>query len=217
MTQSRLKAKFYERFDTCELAQKLLGKLLVRWQDGVRLSGIIVETEAYLPSGDTASHSHRGPTPRNTAMFMQPGTLYVYSIHTRYCMNIVSESQGIGAAVLVRALEPWEGIEQMRENRQAHHDRDLTSGPGRLCQALQVDRTLDKSNLLTSDAIWLEDSPAEVRHRDWTFHASPRIGISSAQDALLRFFIDGHHCVSGLARLHRQKRHWTFGNATKRG
>jgi DNA-3-methyladenine glycosylase len=205
----RLPKLFYEA-DTLALARDLLGTLLVRHVNGERLSGIIVETEAYLATGDPASHSHRGPNRKNAAMFMPAGTLYVYSIHAKYCMNIVTEDPKSGAAVLVRALEPYEGIEAMQKRRGREGLRDLCSGPARLCQAMAIDAALDKLDLTTSDEIWLEEPPSVVRKRQWEVAVSPRIGISSAQDALYRYFIDGHYCVSGLARLHSQKRAWLF-------
>jgi len=183
---------------------------LVRKLDGQRLSGIIVETEAYLAADDPASHSYRGPNRKNAAMFLPAGTLYVYSIHAKYCMNIVTEDPDTGAAVLVRALEPCEGIATMQQRRGREGLRDLCSGPARLCHALAIDAALDKVDLTTSNAIWLEKPPAAVKQRQWSIAVSPRIGITSAQDALYRYFIDGHYCVSGLARLHSQKREWLF-------
>jgi DNA-3-methyladenine glycosylase len=208
-TQRRLTKRFYVG-DTVDVARRLLGALLVRQLDGVRLSGIIVETEAYLPTDDPASHSHRGPGRRNAAMFMPAGTLYVYTIHAKYCLNIVTESQDVGAAVLVRALEPWQGLERMRALRGKVEPRDLCSGPARLCQAMAIDTAQDKLDLVRSEEIWLEEAPPVVRQRPWTVTATSRIGISSAQDLPYRYFIDGHHCVSGLARQHSQKRDWTF-------
>lgn len=207
--QSRLAKQFYAA-NTLTLARDLLGTLLVRQLDGERLSGIIVETEAYLAADDPASHSHRGPNRKNAAMFMPAGTLYVYSIHAKYCMNIVTEDADIGAAVLVRALEPYEGIETMQQRRGRESLRDLTSGPARLCHALAIDAALDKVDLTTSRDLWLEQPPSAVKERQWDVAVSPRIGISSAQDALYRYFMDGHYCVSGLARLHSRKREWLF-------
>ena len=212
-SMSRLPGKFYEE-DTLSVARNLLGTLFVRKLHGHRLSGIIVETEAYLSTEDPASHSHRGPNRKNAAMFMPSGTLYVYSIHAKYCLNIVTEAENVGAAVLVRALEPWEGIDQMRLHRSKEDPRDLCGGPARLCQALAIDNANDKLNLATSDEIWLEQSPAVVRQRKWKVTTTSRIGISSARDLPYRYFIDGHHCVSGLARLHSQKRDWSFATSS---
>ena len=196
--------------DTLSVAQNLLGCLLVRRQSGQRLSGIIVETEAYLADGDTASHSHVGLKKRNAAMFQPAGTLYVYSIHAKYCMNVVTEPAETGAAVLLRALQPWEGIEQMQVNRQAQALRDLCTGPARLCQAMNITTAQDKIDLISSNEIWIEPPLPSVIDRSWRITRSSRIGLSSAQELPYRFFIDGHICVSGLARLHQAKREWSF-------
>lgn len=207
--QRRLPEKFYAT-DTLALAQQMLGTLLVRSIDGQRLSGVVVETEAYLSAEDPASHSQRGPGRKNAAMFMPAGTLYVYSIHARYCLNIVTEAENVGAAVLIRALEPWEGVERMRQHRARESPRDLCSGPARLCEALAIDSSKDKLNLITSSEVWLEPRPSEVARRSWDVISTPRIGISSANELLYRYFIDGHLCVSGLARHHSRKREWSF-------
>ncbi len=207
----RLTADFYEG-SPISVAQSLLGKLLVRRVGRQRISGIIVEVEAYLSDNDSASHSARGPSPRNASMFAAAGTLYVYTIHAKFCMNVVTESIGTGSAVLIRALEPWRGIEFMQQQRGLNTTwRHLCSGPAKLCQALAIDRTLDGIDLMTSNDVWIESSVEIVEQLRWSTVASPRIGISSATEHLYRFFIDGHACVSGLARLHTQKRGWTFG------
>lgn len=206
---ARLDRNFYDA-DTLSVARNMLGTLLVRNLHGHRLSGIVVETEAYMAADDPASHSHRGPNRKNAAMFMPAGTLYVYSIHAKYCLNIVTERASVGAAVLVRALEPWEGIDQMRLHRGKQQPRDLCSGPARLCQALAIDGAEDKLDLTISDQVWLERPPTAVEGHKWKITATSRIGISSARELQYRYFIDGHHCVSGLARLHSQKRAWSF-------
>lgn len=206
---NRLNQTFYEQA-TVSVARQLLGKLLVRAEGGIRISGIVVEVEAYLSSDDAASHSHRGPKPRNQTMFARSGHLYVYSIHAKYCLNIVTEAAGSGAAVLIRALEPWEGTRIMAQRRSNGSPRQWTTGPARLCQALDVDRSLDGVDLCSSDQIWLERSPRITTQIPWKITTSPRIGISSAADLPLRFFIDGNRFVSGLARLHQQPRTWAF-------
>lgn len=208
-THARLPPTFYDG-DTLSIAQSLLGKLFVRRLHGQRVSGIIVEVEAYLGLADSASHAFRGPNRRNAAMFLPAGTIYVYSIHAKYCLNVVTQTAGIGEAVLVRALEPWEGLNYMRKHRGRDTPRDLCSGPGRLCQALAVGTECDKLNLIESQEVWLEEPPAEVNAQPWSVTSSSRIGISSSQSALYRYFIDGHQCVSGLARLHQQRRSWSF-------
>jgi len=195
---------------TITLARDLLGKLIVRQLAGQRLSGIIVEVEAYLAENDPASHSHRGLNRKNAAMFMDAGTLYVYPIHAKHCLNVVSEPAGIGAAVLIRAIQPWDGLEQMQRLRNTTDYRLVGSGPARLCQALAIDRTHDQQDLITSEEIWIEKAPIAVAAINWQVTASPRIGISQAKDLPYRWFIDGHQCVSGLARFHSQRRHWMF-------
>lgn len=227
----RLKREFFQT-ETLSLATQLLGKLCVRSINGERVSGIIVECEAYLAQGDPASHSHRGPGRRNASMFLGPGALYVYSIHAKYCANIVTAPEGIGEAILIRGLQPWEGVDVMRQRRglstpeitaevtPTYHGnhrgdyRDLSAGPARLCQSLDIDRSLDGVDLAESDSIWLESSPMAVSARDFTITATPRIGISTARDSLYRFFIDGHQCVSGLARDHSTRRSWLFSQAS---
>jgi len=210
-TQTRLTPSDFH-LPTLDLARSLLGKLLVRQLAGQRLSGIIVEVEAYLAKDDPASHSYRGKNRKNAAMFMQAGTLYVYPIHAKHCLNVVSEPVGVGAAILIRALEPWEGIEQMKLHRGTGDLRSLCTGPARLCQSLAIDREHDQINLCASREIWLEAAPNLTAQKTWQVTASPRIGISAAQSTPYRWFVDGHLCVSGLARLHQQRRHWTFGS-----
>ena len=122
------------------------------------LGGLIVETEAYLAADDPASHSHRGPTPRNRSMFAEPGTLYVYSIHAKYCMNAVTEAEGVGSAVLIRAMEPIWGIELMQFARGTEDRLRLCRGPAMLCQALSIDRSYDGSDISeTSSDLWISD------------------------------------------------------------
>src|SRR4051812_23184599 len=148
-----------------QLAQRLIGQRLVRiLDDGPRLAGIIVETEAYLGTVDRAAHSFGGRrTPRNEAMYQRPGTAYVYFTYgMHFCMNVVCGRIGEPVAVLLRALEPVEGLEVMRENRSQRRrlttlrDRDLCSGPGRLCQALAIGRELDGADLAQNPALSIE-------------------------------------------------------------
>ncbi|XP_062999013.1 DNA-3-methyladenine glycosylase [Elgaria multicarinata webbii] len=199
---SRLGAEYFDQPCTC-LAKGLLGQILVRkLPDGRELRGRIVETEAYLGGDDTASHSRGGRrTARNVAMFMPPGTLYVYQIYGIYfCMNI--SSRGEGAAVLLRALEPLQGLEAMRERRLAQRkgaahpvkDRQLCNGPSKLCQALAIDKGFDQKDLVGSPAVWLEPGlqpPAEA------LVCTSRVGISGEwAHQPLRFYIRGNACVS---------------------
>ena len=198
-TLTILDPSFYSQ-STTQVARQLLGKLLVRQLGNRRLSGLIVEVESYLSRGDSASHSYRGPNKKNGSMYLEPGRLYVYPIHAKYCMNVVTEPEGQGAAVLIRALEPIEGIDLLAENRQRAAERDWLRGPSRLCQALAVDRTLDGIDLKRGKEIWIETSSVPLE----TFRCrrSSRIGISSAQEKQLRLFVDGNRFVSGLARQH---------------
>lgn len=213
-TRQRLTCDFYSQATTT-VARDLLGKVIVRQLDsGESLAGIVVETEAYLSAEDPASHSFRGLGRKNASMFQPSGTLYVYSIHAKYCLNVVTETKDQGAAVLVRAVQPIEGIESMANHRGLTGIIEpltrLTTGPARMCQALAVDRSLDGENLITSERIWFESEPAVVTAQPWTARTSPRIGISQAVDMPLRWFIDGHRFVSGCARDHSRRRDWRF-------
>ncbi|QEG39724.1 DNA-3-methyladenine glycosylase [Roseimaritima ulvae] len=196
----RLPRTFYQRSPR-RVARELLGMALLRRDcDGVWCGGWIVETEAYLARGDAASHSAIGPTARNASMFAQPGTLYVYSIHAKYCLNAVTQQSGTGSAVLIRALQPVWGLDRMQQRRGLNTvDRRLTSGPARTCQALDVTKKNDGLDLV-EDANF-----AIVRPRlpfSFKIITGSRIGISSAVDQRLRFFIDGNLFVSGRRREH---------------
>ncbi|XP_013925750.1 PREDICTED: DNA-3-methyladenine glycosylase [Thamnophis sirtalis] len=203
---ARLGAAYFDQ-PCISLAKALLGQVLVRkLPDGRELWGRIVETEAYLGGEDTASHSRGGRrTARNAAMFMRPGTLYVYQIYGIYfCMNV--SSQGEGAAVLLRSLEPLRGLETMRELRLARQqkaparllqDWQLCNGPSKLCQALAIDRSFDQQDLGCNPSLWLE--PGLEASGDQVPICVPRIGISGewAQKPL-RFYLQGNQCVSAI-------------------
>lgn len=202
----RLGKDFYGR-STEEVAFQLLGQRIVLDAPVGRMTGRIVEVEAYLAKNDPACHAARGITPRNKSMFGPPGLLYVYSLHTRYCMNVVTEDSGIGAAVLIRAMEPEQGIEAMLQNRPVQSPRELSNGPGKLCQALGIDRTYDGEDLLVSHRMWIEF----VEHLPQSkIRTTSRIGISQARDLQLRYFVDGHQFVSGRACDHSIPRKWTW-------
>jgi DNA-3-methyladenine glycosylase len=173
----------------------LLGQALLRRIDDQWVGGLIVETEAYLAAGDLASHSARGKTRSNASMFARPGTLYVYPIHAKHCLNAVTEQEHVGCAVLIRAIEPIWGISRMQQHRGFDDARRLTRGPAMLCQALAVDRSDDGADLVGDDgSITIARPPiawaAEVAQ-------SPRIGISKAIDHPLRYFVRGNRFVSG--------------------
>jgi DNA-3-methyladenine glycosylase len=179
--------------DTASLARYLLGKILVRELPEGVASGRIVETEAYLV-GDTAGHAYRGMTRRNRSLFLEPGHAYVYLAYgISYMLNVSSELPGIGAGVLIRALEPLEGIPILQRNRGMERLRDLARGPGRLAASLRIDRQLDGLDLCRKGPLWLSGDgyePGEIGQ-------SVRIGISRDADRLLRFYLRGNPFVSG--------------------
>ncbi len=179
--------------DTASLARYLIGKLLVRELPEGIASGRIVETEAYVV-GDAAGHAYRGMTRRNRSLFLERGHAYVYLAYgTSYMLNVSSEIPGIGAGVLIRALEPLEGIPIMQGNRGIERLRDLARGPGRLAAALRIDRSLDGLDLCRAGPLWLGRGcrePGEIGQ-------SIRIGISRDASRLLRFYLRGSPFVSG--------------------
>lgn len=177
------------------VARELLGALVVSRIDGSRTSARIVETEAYLGYRDPASHGylHRR-NDRNTALFGPPGSWYVYlSYGVHWCANLVCEAAGTASAVLLRALEPVEGIPRMRARRGRVVDRDLCSGPGKLCQALGITRDLDGLMMSGSQVLVL---PPRLR-LPFEVLTTPRIGITKAADWPLRFALEGNPHVSG--------------------
>jgi len=183
--------------ETVTLARFLLGKIVVRALPGGPVSGRIVETEAYLV-GDAASHAYRGLTPRNRSMFLERGHAYVYLAYgTSFMLNVGSQTPGVGEAVLIRALEPLAGLDQMQRLRGTGILRDLARGPGRLAQALAIDRALDGVDLCRPGPLWLgEDgfTPGETG-------VSIRIGITKDADRPLRFYLRGNAFVSGTRAL----------------
>lgn len=199
-----LPRSFYAR-DTVDVARALLGKQLVRRTRAGLTSAVIVETEAYLEQDDPACHTFRGKTKRNAAMFGPPGDLYVYAIHARWCMNVVTAAEGIGDAVLIRAAEPLDGLNLMRERRQRTNERELTRGPARLCESMEVDGVLNGHDLTLGRRLWLCE-PGEGSRGDGEIGVSPRIGISVNQAALLRFFLVANPFVSGPKRLNCSQR-----------
>jgi DNA-3-methyladenine glycosylase len=179
--------------DTAELAGYLIGKTIVRKTARNRISGRIVETEAY-PPGDRSGHAYRGRTARNQTLFLERGLAYVYFIYgASYMLNVTAEGPGIGAGVLLRALEPLEGINLMKRLRKTDKLIDLARGPGRLAAALQIDRRLDGVDLCARGPLWLGTPVRETAHVSRT----ARIGITRGVDKLLRFFEAGSPFVSG--------------------
>ena len=188
---------FFAR-DTRTVARDLLGRVLVSSVGDQVTAGRIVETEAYLP-GDSCSHAYRGRTARNAAMFAAPGTLYVYRIYgLHHCANVATEAEGVGAAVLIRALEPVEGAEVMALRRGARAvPRDLCRGPGRLCVALAIDRTADGMDTCAGDATVRVLSGEPVT--DARVQSGVRVGVAGlAADvrAALRFSLAGSRYLS---------------------
>jgi DNA-3-methyladenine glycosylase len=184
------------------VATVLLGKILAHRVGDSLLAGRIVEVEAYLGKGDPAAHSSAGRTPRNSVLFGPPGHAYVYHIYGMHqCVNVSCLPDGIAGCVLLRALEPLEGIEEMRRNRGLGPDaalRELTSGPGRLCQALGITRLADNGRDLmdSSGALALYDDGFQCGQ----ISIGPRVGIRKAAERPLRFFLAGNVCVSGRRR-----------------
>jgi DNA-3-methyladenine glycosylase len=196
----RLQRAFFAR-DTLSVARDVLGQRLVHVLNGERISGKIVEAEAYIGEDDEASHASPGPTERNASMYGPPGQAYVYLIYGMYhCFNVVTDRQGFPAAVLIRALEPLEGLDLMRERRGPVGARDvtqLTSGPGRLCQALAIDRRHDGVNLCASGAHLFLEAGDPVP--DPAVTAGPRVNVRGDETALTapwRFYIEGNPHVS---------------------
>ena len=190
---ARLPASFFAR-SPLEVAPELLGCLLVHGNGRRRRVGRIVEVEAYLGDGsDPASHAHRGETRRNAAMFGPPGRFYIYrSMGLHDCANVVCQPRGVGAAVLLRAVEPLEGLPAMRRARTGRRDRELANGPGKLCQAFGIELRHDAASALTP-ALRLE------RGREAALEpilAGPRIGISQATELPYRFFLEACPAVS---------------------
>ncbi|MCY3018711.1 MAG: DNA-3-methyladenine glycosylase [Planctomycetota bacterium] len=189
---------FYER-DTVTVARALLGMRLVHATPGGRTVGRIVETEAYLFNGDPACHAHKGKTKRNAVMFGPPGHAYIYFVYGMYyCFNVVTAPEGIGEAVLVRALEPLEGIPLMEKRRHTRALHNLCSGPGKLVQAMGMSGELNGCPLYRGpltihapDSFGLESTVQEAE-----IIATPRIGITKAADLPLRFCLKGNQFAS---------------------
>ena len=180
--------------DTVELARFLIGKVLVRDHRGDRISGRIVETEAY-PVGDAAGHAFIGMTAANHSLFLAKGHAYVYLVYgSSYMCNVAAERRGVGAGVLLRALQPLEGISVMQHRRGTTRLTELAKGPGRLATAMAIDRRCDGIDLCAAGPLWLgiDDERHAVR-----LSRSVRIGLTKEVDRLLRFYERGSAYVSG--------------------
>lgn len=180
---AKLPRSFYNR-DTVQVARDLLGKHLVLLREGVERRGKIVEVEAYIGAHDLAAHSSKGITPRTKVMYGPPGHAYVYLIYgMHYCMNVVTEPEGNGAAVLLRAVEPIANVD------------GNTKGPGLLCRAMGIDKHLNGHDLLSDDFYVAEPPHGE----SFSIIERPRIGVAYAKHwaaELLRFYIDGNPFIS---------------------
>jgi DNA-3-methyladenine glycosylase len=183
--------------DTVRLARYLIGNVVVHDVAGGRLSGRIVETEAY-PLGDSAGYAFRGKTARNSSMFLGRGHAHVYFTYgSSFMLNVSSEARGVGAGVLLRALEPLEGIGLMQCSRGTTHLIDLTRGPGRLAEAMQIDLRQDGVDLCAAGSLWL----AAGTRSAGTIGESIRIGLTRNVEPRWRFYERGNAYVSGPKRL----------------
>lgn len=191
---SPLPRAFFNR-DPVRVAIGLLGSILVHESREGYTSGRIVETEAYLHEVDPASHSYRRRTPRVEAMFGPPGHAYVYAIHSRWCFNIVTQPPDVASAVLIRALEPMEGIGLMKKRRRKDSLLELCRGPAKLCESLGIDRSFNGHDLASSKTLYvMKDRSKPIPRRQIV--CTPRIGVTSAHDLELRYFIEGSRFVS---------------------
>ena len=190
----KLGKPFYQR-ETKTVAQTLLGCTLISEIGGKskRISGIIVETEAYLGEKDPGSHAYKGKTKRTQIMYGEAGRAYVYLIYGKYyLLNVVTERVGTAGAVLIRALEPVCGVDVMAKRRNTDDMMNLTTGPGRLTQALGITKTHNGLDV-TGDLLWVESSIVQP-----CIQSSPRIGVSDRRN--LRFFVKENRFVSKLVR-----------------
>jgi len=182
------------RGSTIEVAKALIGYRLYTSVKGHKCAGMIVETEAYDGSIDEASHSFRGKTPRNSIMFEEAGFCYVYFTYgMHYCVNVVTGEKGNGSAVLVRAIEPLEGIEIMKKRRGKSKIENLCNGPAKLCQALGIDKKMLGEDLSSSKIIRIE---AYRNIPESEIISSRRIGITKSENLEWRFYLKGNLFVS---------------------
>jgi len=194
-----IEREFYSR-NTIDVAKDLLGKILVRIIDGKVISGAIVESEAYRSTDDPASHSYRGKTERNSVMFGEVGHAYVYFTYgNHYCLNIVAKEDTTPAgAVLIRAVEPIEGVSFMRRYRKTSDPHNLTSGPGKLTQALKVTKRQNGVDITKKEELYVVNG----KHIDKSeIVATSRIGIRVALDKQWRFLIADNEFVSKKVKM----------------
>lgn len=202
----RLNKDFFNR-DTLIVAKELLGKILVRKIDGVILKGKIVETEAYVGAIDKASHAYGGKrTNRTETLYAEPGTVYVFSIYGMYyCLNLISEEKDVAAGVLIRGIEPLEGIEKMSQLRYKknyeelsnYEKKNFSNGPSKLCMALGIDKRDNCINSISSEELYVEEDL--LNKEVFSIVEAKRIGIDYAEEAkdfLWRFYIKDNKFVS---------------------
>jgi DNA-3-methyladenine glycosylase len=194
---------FYSR-ETVQVAESLLGKHLVRVRGNTTMTGKIVEVEAYRGSDDPASHAFRGRTPRNAPMFGEPGHAYIYFTYgNHYCLNVTTQESGIPGAVLIRAIEPVEGLSAMKRLRPNVPEFALTNGPGKLTKALAIDKTLNEVDMTKAGPLFIMDTDEE----HFKIARSTRVGITVAMERLWRFYISGNQYVSKSQSPERTRRH----------
>lgn len=195
MSSMELEDLFQSHYSTEEIAEKLLGRLLVHETAEGRVSGFIVETEAYLGVPDMASHSYTGRrTKRTEAMFQEPGTLYVHVMHTHILLNLITQAEGTPEGILIRGIEPYEGVEQMKERR-LKHGFQLTNGPGNLTKALGITMK-NYGETIYHSSVFLDPC---IRRIPAAVLKTPRIGIPNKgiwTDKMLRFIVAGNPYVS---------------------
>ena len=188
---ARLGRSFFARYSP-KVAKELIGCRLVRVVDGTRLSGIVVETEAYRGSRDPASHAYRGKTTRNEVMFGPAGFAYVYfTMGAHFCLNVTTEEDGAPAAVLMRAVQPIEGTDEMRVNRGVAELTKVASGPGNLTKAFGIDRRLNGEDMVTSGQLFFEGGPKAA-----DIGVSARVGVGAGKSYRWRFYAKGNPYVS---------------------
>lgn len=184
---------FYER-DTAKVAQDLLGKTLLHSSKKGFTSGKIVETEAYYGKKDPASRASEKKTKINKIMWKRAGLTLIYMVHGHWLFNVTTEGEGVPGAVLIRALEPIEGIDLMKERRDKKAIHELTSGPGKLTQALNITKELYGVDLTNSERIFIKET--EQDNEDFDVKSSNRIGVTKDLEKELRFYIAGNKFVS---------------------
>jgi DNA-3-methyladenine glycosylase len=185
-----IRSEFFRR-NPKVVAIDLLGKILVRKIDGKTLEGMIVETEAYFGQDDPASRAFHGKKNYNKEMWEEPGKIFIYNVHNNWMFNIVAHEENKVGAVLIRAVHPLKGIEEMMKNRRVKDIRELTSGPGKLTKAFKIDKYFNGKFLSPENSIYIEDKGIKVE-----FNSSHRIGVRKDLKEKLRFFVVDDEFVS---------------------